>query len=257
MKFATITSGSSGNCIYIEAGSTSILVDAGCTNKGLRQSLAQFGKEPEDISALLLTHEHRDHVSGVLRFARRFQIPVYASELTWEHLPYRDDFFDWERHIFEYGLEIGELGVEFFRLSHDAAQPVGFVFVHNGQRVGVATDTGVVTPSMARLLENADGLIFEANHDRQMLLRGPYPAMLKRRVASECGHLSNQQAADALAQLTGEKTRHIILAHLSATNNDPALALYQVSEALTAPLSRQELTVSVAPRYCAHPLVCL
>lgn len=255
MKFTTIVSGSSGNCIYIEGGETALLVDAGCSNRCLTQALAAFGKTPQQIAGLLLTHEHRDHVAGVLRFSRRFGIPVYASELTWENLPCCDDFFPQDQHIFEYGMEIGGIGVDFFRLSHDAVQPVGFVFSHQGQRVGVATDTGVVTPSMAQQLANVDGLIFEANHDQDMLRRGPYPYYLKRRVASETGHLSNQQAGLALRELVGERTQAVILAHLSETNNRPELALAQVRACLGSSRAACLPAISVAPRCTAHPLI--
>ncbi len=254
MKFTTIVSGSSGNCIYIEGGATALLVDAGCSNRCLVQALAGFGRRPEQIAALLITHEHRDHISGALRFARRFGIPVYASELTWEKLPFRNDFFREEQHIFEYGMKVGEIEVDFFRLAHDAVQPVGFVFSHQGQRVGVATDTGIVTPSMARLLANADGMIFEANHDYDMLLRGPYPYPLKRRVASENGHLSNQQAGLALRELIGERTQAVLLAHLSETNNRPELALAAV-QACLEPFRHHLPAITVAPRYTAHPLI--
>lgn len=253
MKFATITSGSSGNCIYIEGGNTSLLVDAGCSNRCLKQALAGFGKTPEQISAILISHEHSDHISGALRFSRRFGIPIYASELTWEKLPFYHDFFPWERHIFDYGMEIGDIGLDFFRLSHDAVQPVGFLLAADGQRVGVATDTGIITPSMARLLKDCDGLVIEANHDRDMLLRGPYPYMLKQRVASERGHLSNQQAGEALLALLGPQTRHVLLAHLSETNNRPELALKQVCTALG--LSAAAAAISIAPRFEAHPLI--
>lgn len=251
MKFATISSGSSGNCTYIEGGSTCVLVDAGCTNRHLTQALTQYGKRPQDIDALLISHEHSDHISGVTRFARRFGIPVYASEVTWQNLPCRGDFLPQDQHIFEYGMSIGDLMLDFFRLSHDAAQPVGFVFECEGQRVGVATDTGVVTPSMARALRNVDGLVLEANHDVDMLMHGPYSYALKQRVRGINGHLSNQQAGLALRELAGEKTQAVILAHLSDHNNNPQLALSQV-KALTADLS---IDISVAPRFDAHPLI--
>ena len=160
----------------------------------------------EDIDAILITHEHSDHISRVAQLSKKYHIPVYASELTWKNLPFYDDYFRWERHIFDYGMEIGDIGLDFFRLSHDAVQPVGLLFEHNGHRVAIATDTGMVTPSMYRKLSNLDGLIFEANHDTSMLMHGSYPFFLKQRVASDKGHLSNRQAAEALVKLAGAKT---------------------------------------------------
>lgn len=255
MRFSTIVSGSSGNCVYIEAGDTRILVDAGCSNRCLVQSLASFGTSPSEISAIFISHEHRDHISGALRISKRFDIPLYASAETWRSLPFCNDYFDWQQHIFEYGMKIGEMEIDFFRLSHDAVQPVGFVFSHQQTKVGVATDTGTITPSMAKKLANIDGLVFEANHDLSMLMKGPYPYFLKQRVNSEKGHLSNRQAGLALAELCGERTKAILLAHLSDTNNHPDLALQQVGELLSANPECEHIELFVAPRYLPHPII--
>ena len=150
-------------------------------------------------------------------------------------------------------MEIGDIGLDFFRLSHDAVQPVGLLLEHNGHQVGIATDTGMVTPSMYRKLSNVDGLVFEANHDTAMLQHGTYPLFLKQRVSSDKGHLSNAQAAEALAKLAGPKTKHIILAHLSEKNNMPQLALQEVSNAFTS--DEGTPNISIAPRRAAHPLI--
>ena len=253
MKFTTIASGSSGNCIYIKAGNTNLLIDVGCPMKHVKDSLAALGSSIEAIDAILITHEHSDHISRVAQLSKKYHIPVYASELTWKNLPFYDDYFRWERHIFDYGMEIGDIGLDFFRLSHDAVQPVGLLFEHNGHRVAIATDTGMVTPSMYRKLSNLDGLIFEANHDTSMLMHGSYPFFLKQRVASDKGHLSNRQAAEALVKLAGAKTRHIILAHLSEKNNHPDLALQEVSRAFA--FSDAAPDISIAPRRAVHPLI--
>jgi len=255
MKFTTIVSGSSGNCVYVEGGRTGLLIDAGCSIRALRAALAGLHIEESRLAGILITHEHTDHISGAARISRRLSVPLFASGLTWENLPFREDFFGWERHIFDYGMEIGGIGLDFFRLSHDAAQPVGFVFEHQGQRIGLATDTGTVTPSMHRLLKDADALVFEANHDRPMLMNGPYPRYLKQRVASERGHLSNEQTAAALAELAGPRTRAVLLAHLSATNNTPELALASASAALAPRLDAGGLYLDIAPRYAPHALI--
>ena len=255
MKFSTIVSGSSGNCVLIQGGSANILVDAGCSLRYLRNALAELHIDESSLSAILITHEHTDHVSGAARISRQLGLPVYATEHTWEKLPFREDFFAWERHVFDYGMEIGNIGLDFFRLSHDAAQPVGFVFEHKGQRIGVATDTGVITPSMNRLLKNVHGLVLEANHDPVMLQQGSYPAFLKRRVISENGHLSNAQAGAALAQFVGDKTRAVILAHLSANNNLPELALSTIKNCLQYSRHYSDVAITIAPRSRVHPLV--
>ena len=153
MKFATIVSGSSGNCVYIEGGSTRVLVDAGLTLKSLKAACKEYGCEPTDFAALLITHEHNDHISGAERIWRRFGVPLWASVSTWENLPFSVCFAEKERHMFEYGMNIGELKFDFFRLSHDSVQPVGIIDEHEGRRLAIATDTGCVTPSMAKALD--------------------------------------------------------------------------------------------------------
>ena len=253
MKFATIVSGSSGNCVYIEGGSTRVLVDAGLTIKALKAACTGYGCDPSDLSAVLITHEHIDHISGAERICRRFGLPVWASGSTWEKLPFASCFKEEDKHLFAYGMSIGDLTFDFFRLSHDSVQPVGIIVEHEGKRLAIATDTGCVTPSMARSLQDCDGYVLEANHDLDMLKHGPYSYSLKRRVMSERGHLSNAQAALALSELAGPHTRHVILAHLSEINNTPELALRQVMTVMKdAPYHP---VITVAPRHTPHGLV--
>jgi phosphoribosyl 1,2-cyclic phosphodiesterase len=231
------------------------LVDAGCSMRQVKNSLLDFDTSIEKIDAIFVSHEHHDHISKVAQLSRRFDIPVYASIKTWRNLPFYDDYFPWERHIFEYGMKIGEMCVDFFRLSHDAVEPCGFVFGYQGKRVGIATDTGLITSSMLRQLADVDGLVFEANHDCSMLRQGSYPAFLKHRVAGEYGHLSNDQAVEALSKLVGINTQQIILAHLSEQNNCPKLAYRAVRTALDR--MNLDIAVSVAPGKTAHPLVAI
>ena len=256
MEFATIASGSSGNCVYVHVGDTRVLVDVGCPMKQVKAALADFGTDITEIDAILVTHEHNDHVSKVPMLSKRFDIPVYASGRTWENLPFYDDYFPWERHIFEYGMKIGDLDLDFFKLYHDAVEPVGIVMSVDGQRVGVATDTGKVSDAMLRHLNDIDGLVLEANHDRGMVINGPYPGCLKQRILSDHGHLSNEQAGQALCRIIGPHTSHVIMAHLSETNNEPGLALAEVRRLLTAAEIDSSL-ISVAPRKTAHELICL
>lgn len=255
MRFTSICSGSSGNCIYVNGGKTHVLVDVGCSMKALNAALGSIGLSIADLSGILITHEHSDHVSGVARIAKRYGVPIFASERTWEKLPFRQDFLPWEQHKFEYGMEIGELGMDFFRLSHDAVQPVGMLFSHRGQRLGVATDTGVITPSMCRMLTNIEGLVLEANHCPEMLRRGPYPYYLKQRILSEHGHLSNQQAGAALCSLLGKRSQAVLLSHLSHVNNEPELALKQVCSQLQGCPHLEHTQLFVALRCAPHPLI--
>ena len=233
-----------------------MLVDAGCSMKHIRESLRAFGTDIECIDAILITHEHIDHISKAANVSRKYDIPVYASPLTWESLPFYNDYLPEERHIYDYGMEIGDIAVDFFKLSHDAVQPVGMVFSAEGQRVAVATDTGRITGAMLRMMKDVDGLVLEANHDRRMLLGGPYPAYLKQRILSDHGHLSNEQAGEALCDIIGPHTAHVILAHLSERNNDPDLALSRVRSILLAS-GIDPSFVSVAPRKAAHELIVL
>lgn len=256
MEFTSLCSGSWGNCLYIAAPDTRVLVDAGCSCRYLERALATLKVHPQQIDAIFITHEHTDHVSGAARISRRFGIPLFASELTWENLPFRDDFLPWERHIYQYDMEIGCLGLDFFRLSHDAAQPVGLVFSYQGQRVGVVTDTGCVTPSMLRALAGVQGLVLEANHSLPMLMNGRYPVYLKRRIASANGHLSNLQAAQLLQQL-GEHLQAVLLAHLSDKNNTPQTALAEFTTHLRACGAAPPADIFVAHRRQPHPLICL
>lgn len=260
MEFTSLCSGSAANCLYIAGGHTRVLVDAGCSCRFLERALATLAVHPAQISALLITHEHSDHISGAARISRRFGIPIFASELTWENLPFKEDFLPWERHVYSYDMEIGELGLNFFRLSHDAVQPVGLVFTHSAanaaHRIGVVTDTGCVTPSMLRALDGVDGLVLESNHSLPMLMAGRYPLYLKRRIASENGHLSNTQAADLLCQV-GRKARAVLLAHLSSNNNTPQTALREFTGHLSAEGAQLSYDIHVAQRDAPHPLISL
>ncbi len=257
MYFTTLASGSSGNCIYVGSDRSGVLIDCGCSIRAARSAMQTLGIDESRIAAIFVSHEHSDHVKNVAALARALAVPIYASEKTWPALPFCDDFLPWERHIFAYDMQIGDMQVDFFRLAHDAVQPVGFVFQCRGQRVGVVTDSGVITPSMRQKLADVDGLILEANHDAELLRRGSYPAYLKRRIAGELGHLSNAQAAEAVGWLVGEHTRAVLLAHLSAANNEPQLAYETIARALAALELAQPPQLSVAPRNAPHQLICL
>ncbi|MCR4962294.1 MAG: MBL fold metallo-hydrolase [Firmicutes bacterium] len=256
MKCTTLLSGSSGNCIFIGGEKTNILIDAGCSAAYLQKALAQMHCSPREISAILITHEHNDHISGAVHISGKFGIPIYASPLTWKNLPFYEDFLPEERHIFEYGMEFGELSLDFFRLSHDACQPVGIVVQENGRKLAIITDTGTITPSMYRKVRGADAIFIEANHSRQMLYQGPYPYFLKKRILGDRGHLSNRQAGVALRRLIGENTKYVVLTHLSQNNNTPETAYREVMDEL-ALLPEIPCRVSVAPRMSPHPLLIL
>lgn len=232
MEFTTLMSGSAGNCTYISGGNTKILVDVGCSVRYMEKALAQIGVNLCDIDAIFISHEHIDHIRGVATCSSRYDIPIFASHLTWQSLPFYKDFAHHKRHEFIYDMQFGDLDIQFFKTWHDAVQPVGMVFGYNGKRVALATDTGRVSPSMIRALSGCDGLIMEANHSQKMLAAGPYPYFLKKRIAGEKGHLSNQQSAAALAQIITAKTQAVLLAHLSEVNNNAKTAVQEVKKEL-------------------------
>jgi len=254
MKFTTLMSGSAGNCVYIEGGSSKILVDIGCTMTYLKKALEKVFCRPEDISAVLVSHEHSDHIKGISAFCRKYDIPIFASPLTWEKLPFKDKILSKNQRNFEYGLVIGDIALDFIKLSHDACQPVGFIFTHNEQKLAMFTDTGKITPAMLSAIRNSDGLIIEANHNERMLKYGPYPTYLKKRISSDLGHLSNRQCAQGLLEAITDRTQAVLLAHLSETNNDPMLALQEVRAAFGERLSFDLYT---APNRSPHPLISL
>ncbi len=230
MRCIVLGSGSRGNATLIEAGSTRVLVDNGFSAKELLARLQQVAIEPESITALLLTHEHNDHVAGAGALARRLRLPVYgnvptlrAAEAKLGKVP--------ELHEFNTGDSFAVEGVEIhaFSVSHDTADPVGFTVSDGRQCIGYCTDTGTVTRLLRHTLSACQGLVLEANHDVDMLQDGPYPLALQQRVLSSQGHLSNERALQLVAELAQEGLRKLVLAHLSEINNAPELVQREIA----------------------------
>lgn len=256
MRVCTLASGSSGNAAYIEGDSTSVLVDAGLSGKAIIAGLESIGADPSRLEGILVTHEHADHIKGVGVLSRKFDLSVYATEGTWGEMASAiGEIPEYNRCILEQGkaLEIGDLSIEHFETSHDAADSVGFCFNNNNFRVGIATDTGYLTNAARKQLDNCDLVVFEANHDLNMLRSGRYPWPLKQRILSDRGHLSNIAAGHCLASLIGGKTKSVMLAHLSKDNNMPNLAYSTVAEVLAEAglVPGRDLALEVAPR--CHP----
>ena len=225
MRFSVLGSGSRGNSVYIESGRTGILIDAGFSGKEIATRLQSIGRDLARVHALCITHEHNDHICGVGVLSRSCKIPTYINGGT---------FAAGEKKIgrlamckeFATGdiLQIGDLEVRSFRISHDTADPVGYVVSDGKSSIGYCTDTGKVSHLIGQRLARCNGLILEFNHNLQMLKNGPYPLPLQQRVRSSRGHLCNEDAASFLAELIGDHLRTVVLAHLSATNNTPELA---------------------------------
>ncbi|MSS73540.1 MAG: MBL fold metallo-hydrolase [Candidatus Latescibacteria bacterium] len=225
MKVCVLASGSGGNAVYVQEGPTRVLIDAGLTGRKVEDRLRAIDVDPGSLQAIVVTHEHADHIRGAGVLARRFRLPVWMTGGTLEAS--RETFRGVERvRRFENdeAFDFGDLRFQPFTLSHDAADPVNFVVEGGEARLGIATDLGVVTQLVYQRLRGADLVVMETNHDRDLLMNGSYSWDLKRRIGGNRGHLSNGKAAEALCSLAEEGLRQALLAHLSDENNRPDLA---------------------------------
>ncbi|MCC8169181.1 MAG: MBL fold metallo-hydrolase [Oscillospiraceae bacterium] len=254
INFTSLISGSSGNASYISDGKTHILVDCGMSGKQLAQALATIGASPEQLSALLITHEHSDHIKGAGVVARRYGLPIYATSGTHSAMDI-GSVKDEQIKIIDVDddFEIGTIGVRAFDIPHDAANPVGYSFYIDQKKVSVATDIGHMHKSLVENIMKSNIVLLESNHDVDMLQFGPYPFSLKQRILSDTGHLSNENAAQTALQLVNSGTEHIMLGHLSKENNHPEIALMETYNTLTFAGVNVggDVTLQVADRYKA------
>lgn len=252
MRIVSLASGSSGNCTLIVSEQARLLVDAGISKRQILQRLEKILGLLPRIDAILVTHEHSDHIVGLGRASRALKCPIYASEGT---APFVEPLLTGDEKLLpfksEKSFQIRDLSIEPFRIPHDAADPCGFLieedslFAGINKRIAVATDLGTVTDEIRKKLLRCDLVMLEANHDIEMLLNGWYPQDLKRRILSDVGHLSNDDAGQTLHYLSHKgRLRTAVLMHLSKNNNRPRLALQTVQEHLNG----TEVTVAVAPR---------
>lgn len=216
LRFTTLGSGSRGNALLIEAGSTLLMVDCGLPRRDLEARLRAVGRSPLDVTALLVTHEHADHVRTAGSFARRFGTAVWMTSGTASRVRGLATVRTFSSHR---GLSLGGIEVEPYPVPHDAREPVQFVFRAGGRRLGLLTDTGHVTPHIVERLEGCDALALEFNHDAETLATGTYPESVKARVASRYGHLSNEQAAALLGRFRGSALQWVMAMHVSEQNN--------------------------------------
>ncbi len=235
LQFSVLASGSTGNAIYVEDGQHSFLVDAGLSGKQMEILFQKIDRDMSNLSGLFVTHEHSDHIKGLGVVARKYKVPIYANQKTWQAM---------ESHIGEIATEqkfifdmetvknFGATEIESFGVSHDAVEPMFYVFHHAGKKLVLITDTGYVSDRMKGIISNADMYVFESNHDVQMLRMGRYPWNIKRRILSDVGHVSNEDAAIAMSDVIGDKTKRVYLAHLSLDNNMKELARMSVTQTL-------------------------
>ncbi|WP_404446619.1 MBL fold metallo-hydrolase [Sutcliffiella horikoshii] len=235
LHFSVLASGSTGNAIYVATEEHSLLIDAGLSGKKMQELFNGIGRKIEDLSGILVTHEHSDHIKGLGVLARKYKLPIYANEKTWKAMDGLVGLIPTEQK-FNFEIEqvktFGGLDVQSFGVSHDAAEPMFYSFHDGDKKVVVITDTGYVSDRMKGIISDADAYVFESNHDVQMLQMGHYPWSIKRRILSDVGHVSNEDAALAMADVMGDKTKRIYLAHLSKDNNMKDLARMSVQQTL-------------------------
>jgi phosphoribosyl 1,2-cyclic phosphodiesterase len=218
-----LASSSSGNATFVRTERTRILVDAGLAKRDILARLAAIGEQAEDLDAILVTHEHSDHVSGLVSLARHLNVPVYITRLTAPAIPWGE--FTPKLDCFQAGttFTVGDIDVDSFTIPHDAIDPVGFCFRAGGVKAGVVTDLGYMPDSIKFHLRGADLLVLESNHDLEMLKVGPYPWSVKQRVMGRKGHLSNEVVSDFIRRDLDTATTTLVLGHLSEHNNHPEI----------------------------------
>ncbi len=245
LRFASLASGSRGNALLVEAGGTLLMIDCGLPYRDVAERIAALGRSPADVTAVLVTHEHGDHLRGVPTFARRHGTPVFASHGTARVLAAaagENAEIALEPFASRRPLAVGGIDVEPFTVPHDAREPCQFVFSAGGRRLGLLTDTGHITPHIRERLTGCDALAIEFNHDAESLARGSYPPRVKARVASAYGHLSNAQAAACVENLRHGGLQQVMAMHISERNNCPA----DVERALGRALDGHPASFSVA-----------
>lgn len=242
MRFASLGSGSRGNATLIECGATRLLLDCGFAAREAERRLEHLGVAPESLSAILVTHEHQDHIKGVGPLARRHGLPVWITHGTYRQgrcgeLPDAQLI-----HSHQLPFRIGSVTIQPYPVPHDAREPAQYTFSSGNSRLGVLTDSGSITPHIQQILSGCHALLLEFNHDQAMLSAGPYPPSLQRRVGGRLGHLNNEQAVSLLADLDHARLRHLVVAHVSEQNNHPEKVRDSILSRLPQLASRLTLT---------------
>ncbi len=248
LTFCSLASGSRGNSLFVSSGRTNLIVDMGLSCKKIVEKLKDIGCSPESLTGVLITHEHSDHIRGLKVFCKKYRVPVYAVEAVWSKMgtdkmdpSLQKDFLP------NRPFAIDDFWIDPFSLPHDAADPVGFSLYAGRKKVSIAADLGFVPPYLLQKLQDSDCVYIEANHDEELLKKGPYPEFLKKRILSRRGHLSNACAGQLLAELFGESLPKVVLGHLSEKNNRPDLAAKTIYASLVdAGVPKEEIHLSLS-----------
>ena len=257
-KFCSLYSGSSGNCSIVQTNKTKILIDAGESAKKITEALKSIDIDPNTINAIVITHEHSDHIKGLGTFSKQYSIPVYANKETWDAMPEQKQKINNENiNIFGFNkFTIGDIDINPFSIPHDAANPCGFSFYHKNKKMSIATDIGHINNEIINNLSNSSFLLLEANFEPEILKCSSYPYRLKERIKGPNGHLSNNDAGKVISYLANNGLTNVMLGHLSKENNFPELAYKTVVEqVIENNVDSNSLQISVAQRYNVSPMI--
>lgn len=258
-NFCSLYSGSSGNSLLVQTANTKLLIDVGESAKKVSSALSSLEIDPSQIDAILVTHEHSDHIKGLGTFSKKYNIPVYANSKTWDAMPEQSEKIDnknTKKFTIEENFEIGDLVIHPFRIPHDAANPCGFNISYQSKKISIATDIGHMTSNIAHKLEDSLFILLEANYDPEILKCSSYPYLLKQRIAGPNGHLPNSEAGKTISFLMNSGLNQVMLGHLSKENNFPELAYKTVVEELIeSKLDFSKLKIDIADRYSPSKII--
>lgn len=259
LKFCSLYSGSSGNSLFVSSNNTNILIDAGVSAKKVTEALTSINIDINKIDAILVTHEHSDHIQGLSILSKKYNIPVYANTLTWAAMPnQKEKILEENQNFFENNkdFEIGDLKIHPFDIPHDAANPCGFSIYNGHKKISIATDMGHVTENIMDNLKNSSFILLESNYEPEVLKYCSYPYSLKQRIDGPTGHLSNISAGKTVANLMNYGVNHVTLGHLSKESNFPELAYKTVTDELIKyDYKKDDINIDVASRNMPGELI--